>query len=305
MCSRFSPESLAHICSARPLVFIGLWAVIGIVAVLIFSRLLDSATTTELHLTGNVESERAKSLLESRLGSPGSIIEIVVIQSETLTVDDPAFQEKVEFVFASLTALGPDVVAGGLNYYLTDDETLVSGDRTATIVPVNITGELDEAIENVEQVVHVTSAADRTDGFRVLTGGEASIAYENNELAEADLQKGERFGIPVAIVILLIIFGTVVAALLPIGLAIVSIGVSLGIASLVGQVLELSFFVTLMITMIGLAIGIDYSLLIISRYREELRRGRHLEMQSPRQGRRLGAQLCSVVLRWFSPSAEC
>ena len=82
-----------------------------------------------------------------------------------------------------------------------------------------------------------------------------------------------------AIVILLIIFGTVVAALLPIGLAIVSIGVSLGIASLVGQVLELSFFVTLMITMIGLAIGIDYSLLIISRYREELRRGRHLEMQ--------------------------
>ena len=82
-----------------------------------------------------------------------------------------------------------------------------------------------------------------------------------------------------AIVILLIIFGTVVAALLPIGLAIVSIGVSLGIASLVGQIFELSFFVTLMITMIGLAIGIDYSLLIISRYREELRRGRHLEMQ--------------------------
>ena len=63
------------------------------------------------------------------------------------------------------------------------------------------------------------------------------------------------------------------AAALPIGLAIVSIGVSLGIASLVGQAFELSFFVTLMITMIGLAIGIDYSLLIVSRYREELRRG--------------------------------
>ena len=122
-------------------------------------------------------------------------------------------------------------------------------------------------------MVHVTSEADGKDGFRVLVGGEASIAWERAELAESDLQKGERFGIPVALIILLIIFGSAVAAALPIGLAIVSIGVSLGIASLVGQVFELSFFVTLMITMIGLAIGIDYSLLIVSRYREELRRG--------------------------------
>ena len=251
----------------------GIWLVLGIVALLISTQLLDSATTTELRLSGGVESERARELVKSRLGSPDSITEIVVIQSDTLTVDDPAFQQKVAAVSADLVALGPDIVAGGLNYWLTGDESLVSADRTTTIMPVNVAGDLEQAIENVEEVVHVTSEADGRDGFRVLVGGEASIDWERAELAESDLQQGERFGIPVALIILLIIFGSAVAAALPIGLAIVSIGVSLGIASLVGQAFELSFFVTLMITMIGLAIGIDYSLLIVSRYREELRQG--------------------------------
>ncbi len=273
MLKHFLPESLANASAGRPLLTFGIWLVLGIVALLISTQLLGSATTTELRLSGGIESERARSLVQSRLGSPGSITEIVVIQSETLTVDDPAFQQKVAAVSGDLIALGPDVVAGGLNYWLTGDESLVSADRRTTIMPVNVAGDLEQAIENVEEVVHVTSEADRTGGFRVLVGGEASIAWERAELAESDLQKGERFGIPVALIILLIIFGSAVAAALPIGLAIVSIGVSLGIASLVGQAFELSFFVTLMITMIGLAIGIDYSLLIVSRYREELRRG--------------------------------
>ena len=268
-----SPEALARTSSRRPLVVIGLWIVLAVIALLIVGRFLDSATTTELRLTGSAESEQAKRLLENRLGSPEGITEIVVIQSEALTVDDPAFREKAESVFGSLVALGPDVIAGGLNYYLTGDESLVSPDRTAMVMPLVVAGELDQAIKNVEEVVRVTSAADRADGFRVLVGGEASISYENNELAVADLEKGERFGIPVALIILLIIFGTLVAAFLPIGLAIVSIVVALGVTSLIGQAFELSFFVTLMITMIGLAIGIDYSLLIVSRFREELRQG--------------------------------
>ena len=273
MMKRLLPESLAHASAGRPLVTFGIWLVLGVVALLISTQLLDSATTTELRLSGGIESERARKLVESRLGAPGSVTEIVVIQSDTLTVDDPAFQQKAAAVSGELIALGPDIVAGGLNYWLTGDESLVSADRTTTIMPVNVVGDPERAIENVEGVVHVTSEADGRDGFRVLVGGEASIAWERAELAESDLQKGERFGIPVALVILLIIFGSAVAAALPIGLAIVSIGVSLGIASLVGQVFELSFFVTLMITMIGLAIGIDYSLLIVSRHREELRRG--------------------------------
>ena len=275
MLKRLSPESLASACSARPLIVVAIWLGLAVLSVLIAGALLDSATTTELRLPRNVESERAKRLLEDRLGSR-QITEIVVIQSDSLTVDDPDFQEKAESIFASLVALGPETVAGGLNYYLTGDESMVSADRTTTIMPMPMAmvGELDEAIENIEQFVHIIEEADGKDGFRVLLGGEASISYENNELSESDLQKGERFGIPVALIILLVIFGTAVAAFLPISLAIISIAVALGITALVGQAVELSFFVTLMITMIGLAIGIDYSLLMVSRFREELRRGR-------------------------------
>ena len=69
------------------------------------------------------------------------------------------------------------------------------------------------------------------------------------------------------------IFGTIVAALAPIGLAVVAIIVALGLVALIGQAFELVFFVTLMVTMIGLAVGIDYSLLIVSRFREEMDRG--------------------------------
>ena len=284
-----SPESLSRFCASKALFVVGLWIILGLVAAYIAFGpprtpvgldLLEKGTTTELTLTGGVESERAKrlvaevkSLEASELGIPVSVTEVVVIQSDSLTVDDEAFKARVEAVFATLIGLGPDVVAGGLNYYLTGDEALVSADRRTTLIPINVTGELDQAIDNIEEIVHVTSESDHTDGFRVLLAGEASIAFENNELAEADLQKGERFGIPVALLILLLIFGTLLAAFLPIILAIASIGVSLGIASLIGQVFEMSFFVTLMITMIGLAIGIDYSLLIVSRYREELRRG--------------------------------
>ena len=272
MLKHLLPESLASASASKPLVVIAVWLVLAVLAVLITGALLDSATTTELRLTGNVESERAKRLLEDRLGSR-TISEIVVIQSDSLTVDDEAFKEKTEEIFAALVALGPEVMSGGVNYYLTGDESLVSADRTTTIMPMVMAGELEEAIEDIEQLVHITEGVDKKEGFRVLLGGEASLSYENNELSEADLQKGERFGIPVALIILLVIFGTLVAALLPVGLAIISIAVALGITSLIGQAFELSFFVSLMITMIGLAIGIDYSLLIVSRFREEMRHG--------------------------------
>ena len=289
MSARFSPDAFSRVSTSRPIITVGFWIILGLLAAFIAFGppstpfglgLLESGTTTELRLTGDAESERARELLAEvrtleaiELGIPVSVSEIVVVQSGTLTVDDPEFRAKAEGVFDSLIALGPDVVAGGLTYYLTGDESLVSGDRRTTLMPISVSGELDQAIKNIEEVVRVTSEVDQTDGFRVVIGGEASLSYETSTLAETDLQMGERFGIPVALIILLIIFGTAVAAFLPIALSIICIGISLGIVSLIGQSFELSMFVTLMITMIGLATGIDYSLLIVSRFREELRRG--------------------------------
>lgn len=264
---------LARISARRPLVTLAVWLIVAVVAGGLSQALLDSATTTELKLGSGARSQQAAELLEDRLRGPEPITEIVIVQSENLTVDDPAFKTKVETVFGQIIALGPDAVTAGLNYYLTGDERQVSPDRRTTLMPFRLAGDLNEAEGHAEHILEIVEAADGVDGFRVLTSGRASISVEQNELALHDLEQGERFGIPVALLILVALFGSLVAALAPIGLAIVAIVIALGLVAVIGQAFQLVFFVTLMVTMIGLAVGIDYSLLIISRFREEMDRG--------------------------------
>ena len=252
------------------------------------SSLLDSATTTELRLTSGADSQRAADMLESRLRGPQPVTEIVVVQSGTLTVDDPAFRQKVETVFRDIFALGSDTVSAGRNYYQENDESLVSEDRKTTIMQLVLTGRLKDAEKNVGHILDIVEEADVADDFRVLMSGTASISFGSNELALHDLEQGERIGVPVALLILVALFGTIVAALAPIGLAIVAIIVALGLVALIGQTFELVFFVTLMVTMIGLAVGIDYSLLIVSRFREEMDRGLSKSAAAERAGSTAG-----------------
>ena len=264
---------LARICAKRPWVTVGAWIALVVIAGLLIQSLFASATTTELVLSGSAESARASQLLEDRLRGPEPLVEIVIVQSDSLTVDDAEFQAKVESVFHEVMALGSENVVFGRNYYQENDVILVSADRRTTIMEVVLEGTFDEAAVNVEHVIDVVKEANAADDFRVLVGGTASISFETNELSQHDLEQGERFGLPVALIILLVLFGTVIAALLPIGLAVFAIIVALGLAAVIGQAFELVFFVTMMITMIGLAVGIDYSLLIVSRFREEMNKG--------------------------------
>ena len=267
-------DALARICARRPWWTVALWGLAVLVGLVLVRELLGSATTTELSLTTEVEADRATTLLDSRLRPvPEPVTEVVVVQSDSLTVDAPAFREKVESVFAEIGELRPDVVATARHYYQGNDDSLVSGDRRTAILPLVLTGTIEDATDNVSDVLKVVEHANTGDGFRVLTVGTASIAHELNELSQEDLEQGERFGVPIALIVLVLLFGAVVAALVPLGLAVVSIAIALGIAALIGQVMDLIFFITLMITMIGLAVGIDYSLIIISRFREEMDRG--------------------------------
>ena len=244
-----------------------------VISLVIIGALLDSATTTDFRLADRYESQRAAALLEDRLRGPKPVTELVIVQSPTLTVDDPEFQEMVESLHDEIMALGPDTVELGVHYYLTNDPISVSPDRKTTILAFVLAGNTQEATGNVEDVIHIVQGADEAADFRVLIRGDASVAFENNEMSAADLEKGERFGIPIALIILLMLFGTIVAIFLPLGIAIVAIMLALAAVGVIGQFFQLIFFVTMMITMIGLAVGIDYSLLIVSRFREEMSSG--------------------------------
>lgn len=273
MTRRPSLEGLARLCGRHPWVTLGTWALILVLSALAILQFLDEALTTEQALTGRPESKRADLLLEERLRGPLKITEVVILRSATHTIDDQAFRERARSLFGEILALGPDVIETGFNYTVIQDPALISADRHTTVMPFIMAGSFDDADRNIPQLLEVVEQADGKDGFHVLVTGGASIGQDFQEIAERDLRVGETFGVAVALVILVLVFGTFAAAVIPVALAIVAITVALALSALLGQAFELSFFVTNMITMMGLAVGIDYSLFVVSRYREERRAG--------------------------------
>jgi putative drug exporter of the RND superfamily len=240
---------------------------------------LDS--TTDVTLQNDPESVRGWDALEEHgIRDERHGTETVVIQSASTTVDDQSFQAVVQSTTDALRA-DTDVVASATNYYELNAQNpdaaagLVSSDRKTTIIPVTLTGSLEDATNNGDEffaIIH--SQGDAAPDFKILSVGDASLNEEINTITEEDLARGETIGGFLAFLILLVVFGfTIVAAFVPLILAVFAIVIAFGLAALLSQGFELSFFVTNMITMIGLAVGIDYSLFTVDRYREERRRG--------------------------------
>src|SRR4029450_3065817 len=118
-----------------------------------------------------------------------------------------------------------------------------------------------------------------------------------NKLSERDLQNGElKFGLPAALIVLLLVFGAVVAGLVPLLMAGFSIVAALGLVAILSQPFELSVFIVNILTGMGLALGIDYSLFVISRYREERVLGREALDATAASGAR--ASRAGVSSRW-------
>lgn len=268
--ARFSTAGIARLSARRPWRTIGLWLLVLVLAGLSASTLNDALTTDTKQLN-NPESQRGADLLEQRLRGEKPISETIIVRSETATVDDAAFKATVDGLVAELKAI-PDVTRSVDSFYSTGNAALVSADRHSTIVSVVMNGTLDEAIDRVPDYEAALASAQKDD-YQILSVGDATLSEEFNTIADEDLAKGEMIGIPVAILILIVLLGALVAAGLPIVVGFVSIFIAMGLAALAGRATDLSFFVVNMIFMIGLAVGIDYALFIISRYREERARG--------------------------------
>ena len=257
-------ERIARACAARPWRTLAAWGATLVAAVLCVVFLL-SGLTTEATLSNNPESTKAEDLLAGAFppDPQGFVTDLAVVRSERLTADDPRFRSFVDGLIDDLRASG--AVANIRDYYSRRDRALVSADQHATLVMLNIVSE--EAAGDVLEVV------DRTDehpDFSVAAAGNQVLDHDFNLLSERDLQEGElQFGLPAALIILVLVFGAVVAGLVPLLMAIFSILVALGLVAILSQAFELSIFIVNMLTGMGLALGIDYSLFVISRYREE------------------------------------
>ena len=141
------------------------------------------------------------------------------------------------------------------------------------LLPVTLVGDVPDVADHIDPLLRLVEERNGAEQFDVLTFGIGSVNDAFTSTSERDLQTSEQISLPIAMLVLVLVFGAVVAAIVPVVLALVAIMVAMGVAALVGQLWPLSFFVTNMIFGIGLAVGIDYSLFIIERFREERRRG--------------------------------
>ncbi|HET7489400.1 MAG TPA: MMPL family transporter [Acidimicrobiales bacterium] len=268
-----SPQSLARASSRRPWLTVGVWAAVMLVAGVASGKLLGTATTNDVTLTNNPEAAQAKTLLEKRLTGPARDTEIVTVRNDSVTVDDPAYAAYVGRLADSLRGLGSETVERVDTYVGAPPEAgLVSKDRHAVLLPTLLAGEIKDAADKIPDVRKAIASVP-ADGFKAQVFGPASLGQDFNKVAEEDLSKGESIGILAALVILVLVFGALVAGVVPIIIGVASIFIAVGLVAVVGQGVQFSFFVTNMISMMGLAVGIDYSLFVVSRYREERHRG--------------------------------
>ena len=269
--SLLSPSSLARASARHPWLTIATWIVLVVAAGAIIATMLGGNLTAEWSLLNRPDSKRGADLLDQRMPQP--VTELVVVSSTASTVDKPAFRSYVAGLTEQLRALQPAAVTNVLSYYETKMKPLVSADRRTLLVPVAMTGSLEDAQKNVAKLRGAIEAA-KGPGFRSLVVGTASVNEDFSKAAKDDLAKGEGIGMPLALIVLLVVFGTVAAAVLPILLAVIAIVTALALTAVIGGVVDVNVFATNMITTMGLAVGIDYVLFIVSRFREELARGR-------------------------------
>jgi putative drug exporter of the RND superfamily len=259
-------EKLARMSTRRPWLVVGIWALVFIAGGFFGSGISD-VLTTETKLSAEPDSVKGQDLIDDRFG-PDKPNEFVIVRSADRTADSPEFRTFVENLTADLSELN-GTVEQAVNYYQTNSPNQVSRDRHTTVIAVTLAGNMADAEETVAPLLDTVNAANGMNGYEVLSAGTGSVAEALNTTSESDLQKGEMIALPIAILILLLVFGAVIAAGVPLIVAIVSIVIAVGISAIIGEAFDLSFFVVNMITMIGMAVGIDYSLFIIHRVRDE------------------------------------
>jgi uncharacterized membrane protein YdfJ with MMPL/SSD domain len=254
-----STTRLARACDRHPWRTLGMWGVVLVLSIVAIGALLGNSITTDADVTADTESKRGYELIGERLPDPNYVDELIVVRSERATVDDPDFDRFV----ADIPPREDARIIG---------DPQPSEDRHALLIPIQLT---EDPSDRIEGVIEAVRRADAHPAFDVAITGEFTLDRDLMERSQKDLEEGELyFGLPAALVILVLVFGAVVAGLVPVLLALVSIVVALALTALLGQVSPLSFFVVNMISGMGLALGIDYSLFIVSRYREERRHGR-------------------------------
>src|SRR5262249_36798682 len=217
------------------------------------------------------ESAHAEQIL-TRAGIHDRAAESVLVQSKTSTAGDPAFRRTVGAVVGALQARheGTNVRSP----LASANAGQISKDRHSALVQFDLKGEADTAGDRVKPVLNEVRWLQRThSGFTIEEFGQASADHALSEATGKDLSKAEHLSLPITFLILLFAFGAFVAAGVPVLLAFSAVLASIGLSSVLSDVAHASSATSSVILLMGMAVGVDYSLVSLKREREERARG--------------------------------
>ena len=271
-----SPGTLAGRSARHPWRTIGVWLVLLVAITLLASVAGGNTNNQDFGFANAPDSQTADELITDHFGKDDRAQETIVISSASLTVDDPGFREVVEQTVASLQRDWGGEIATLTNYYeaggAPEAEALVSQDRHAMLLPITFTQDSEAYIDDGEAYMQTAQSA-ATDQVEVYAVGDLSGDATFGKIAEEDTSKDITIGLPVAGVVLVVVFGALIAAFLPLLLGLVAIGATMGAVALLANIFVVQSETMILATMIGLAVGIDYALFFMERYREERRHG--------------------------------
>jgi RND superfamily putative drug exporter len=255
---------LGRLAARRPRLIVAVWA-LALLAALPFAPQAGSVLRAGGFSSDELEAARARHSLESELGLPPSAL-VIVVRSETESrAGDPAFEAAVAQALAGVADARH--VAGIRGHQLSPRQVSADGRTVYEIVGLDLTpDDSPAALEPVREAIR------EVPGISTFLAGAPAFYGDIQTVSEQDLQRSEFVSLPLAALALLLIFGTVVAAGVPLVVGGSAVIIALGLVFLVGSVVPMSIFVLNLATLLGLGLGVDYSLLLTSRFREELAR---------------------------------
>jgi len=254
------------------------WIVaLAIVAAGVFGSLAAGAADN-LSTGGWLDPKSESAMVAGRLeadfgGGRSAFVALFRATDPGADATSPAFQTAIATTLAPVLRIRG--VTGVTGYAETRDQRFISKRGDAAYVLVNLDVDEDRSIDLVDPVQAAIAAVPA--GYEVAMTGFGPIQQDSARLSEKDLLRAETVSLPIAALVLILVFGSLVAAGMPLLVAGLAIPTSVGLINILARQTEMSIYVLNIATMLGLALAIDYSLFITSRFREELARGRSVE----------------------------
>jgi putative drug exporter of the RND superfamily len=251
-------------------IVVAVWVAVVIGSAILVPRFQTSVTGPPLDVRAS-DSYRAQEILGTRFDQPFAEQDLIVFESESLVATDPAFQAVIDMALDRVEEL-PGVVSVIAPIDSPAAEVLVAEEGHVATALVGLSGSNADRQALAPRLTQAAASA-ATDEVRVYVTGRSPLIAELVAQQQEDLSRAERLGLPLALLILLISSGAVVAAGLPLVLAMSGVIVTFGALGAASTFTEFNLFVPNIATMIGLGVGIDYALFMVNRFREELARG--------------------------------